>query len=438
MNVAVIGTGYVGLVTGACLAEAGHRVVCADRDEVKIGRLRTGVVPIYEPGLEELVRANAEAGRLRFASDAAEAVASSDVVLFAVGTPPLANGDVDTGPLFEAVAEAAAHTRTPKLFAIKSTVPVGTARKAERLVARALPRPVKVDVVSNPEFLREGSAIRDTFEADRIVIGCADPEAGERLAGLYEPFGRPVQMTDRESAELIKYAANAFLAVKISFINEVANVCEKVGADIRSVARGIGADRRIGPHFLNAGIGYGGSCFPKDTKAQLRIAENVEYDFQILRAAVHVNAMQRIRFANAVERTLGGSLAGKRVAVLGLAFKPHTDDVRDAPAIDIIRLLHDKGADVRAYDPVATANARRHLPDVELFDEPYGAIAGADAIVVTTEWPQVAALDLDRVKRLMTAPVVLDGRRAFEPEAMRARGFRYVGVGIPAEPASGT
>lgn len=428
-QLAVIGTGYVGLVSATCFAEMGYRVIGVDRDPAKIDLLQQAIIPIYEPGLEQMVARNLQEHRLSFTTNMAAAVEFADVVLLAVGTPPLENGDVDLSQLYGAVSKMSPLMHSSKTLVIKSTVPVGTARKVERLIAASLPAGVEVAVVSNPEFLREGSAIHDTFHADRIVIGVSSEAAGEKVKRLYEPFGLPVLLTDRESAELIKYASNAFLATKISFINEMANVCEKVGADIALVAQGMGMDKRIGPHFLNAGIGYGGSCFPKDTRAQLRIAENVEYDFKILRSAMQVNQMQRIYFANTVERVIGGSMQDKRIAVLGLAFKPNTDDMRDAPALDIIRILQEKGARIGAYDPVAGHKAQPLLPGVNIYNDPYAAIDGADALVITTEWAEFRELDWERVAALLNEPVLLDGRNMFSRKKMLELGFRYVSIG---------
>jgi UDPglucose 6-dehydrogenase len=427
---AVIGAGYVGLVSGACLAETGNTIICVDKDEAKIAKLKQGDVPIYEPGLAELVRSNLERGRLSFTSDLGAAVRSSDIIFIAVGTPPLDNGDVDMSQVRAVFAQIARHMTGYKLIAIKSTVPVGTYASAAEWLREHAVRPAVFDIVSVPEFLREGSAIHDTFHMDRLVIGAADRAAAMRIAELHRPFGAAeVLFTDNASAELIKYASNAFLAAKISFINEMAHVCEKVGADIRHVARGMGLDKRIGPHFLNAGIGYGGSCFPKDTRAQLKIAENVDYDFKILRAVIEVNQLQRQRFAEKVKRALGGTVQGKRLAVMGLAFKPNTDDLRDAPSLDIIRLLRQDGAVIRAYDPVATSRAAPLLPGVELTSDPYAALSEADAMIVVTEWEQVRRLDLAKVKKLLKSPLIIDGRNVFAPQELCELGYRYVSVG---------
>ncbi|WP_248926459.1 UDP-glucose dehydrogenase family protein [Paenibacillus hamazuiensis] len=428
-KIAVIGTGYVGLVSGACFAEIGHRVVCADVDEGKIERLRAADIPIYEPGLDHLVRRNLGSGRLRFTADIDTAVRDADIVYVAVGTPGLDSGAVDLSQVSQAVRQIAAHLNGYKIIVIKSTVPVGTFRFVEQTVKEAAGENARFDVVSNPEFLREGSAIRDSFHPDRIVIGATSDTAARRIARVHESMGTEVLFVDPESAELIKYASNAFLAAKISFINEMANVCEKTGADIALVARGMGMDRRIGPYFLQAGIGYGGSCFPKDTKAQLHVAKKLGCDMKILQAAIEVNERQRLLFADKVARALDGSVKDRIVAVMGLAFKPNTDDVREAPALDIIRVLRQSGAQMRAYDPVATEKAGLHLPGVCLYSDPYEAISGADAMVVCTEWDQVKNMDLHEVKRRLRTPVVVDGRNVFEPKLMVQLGFRYHSVG---------
>ncbi|TLS49929.1 UDP-glucose/GDP-mannose dehydrogenase family protein [Paenibacillus antri] len=427
--VGVLGAGYVGLVSAACFAEVGHRVVCVDRDERKIAALRRGEMPIYEAGLEDLVRRNAAAGRLTFETETAAAASACELLFVAVGTPSLDNGDVDMSQIKSAMEAIAESSADDKIVVIKSTVPVGTGAMAEALLRSKARSGVRFDVVSNPEFLREGSAVHDTFHMDRIVIGAASPAAGERLREALAPFDAPVLMTNRESAELIKYASNSFLATKISFINEMANLCEKVGADIGMVAQGMGMDKRIGPSFLNAGIGYGGFCLPKDTRAQLFIAENVDYDFKIMRAVVEVNQLQRQRFVRKVRAAFDGELAGKTLAVMGLSFKPNTDDLRDAPSLDIIAMLRQYGASIRAYDPVSGPKAAKLLPGVPIADDPYEALRDADAMLVVTEWAQVKTLDLDRAKAALRRPLVFDGRNVFDAAAMRAQGFRYFGIG---------
>jgi UDPglucose 6-dehydrogenase len=433
-TIAVIGTGYVGLVSGTCFADTGNRVICVDIDEGKIARLKMADIPIYEPGLEDMVRHNLEAGRLSFTTCLEEAVKEADIVYIAVGTPSLPDGEVDMSQVRGAVKRMAAVLDRYKLIVMKSTVPVGTARMVEGLLKEHAPAGAGFEVLSNPEFLREGSAIQDTFHMDRVVIGSQNQEAAHRLARLHEPFDAPVLFTDRESAELIKYASNAFLAAKISFINEMANVCEKVGANVESVAQGMGMDRRIGPHFLQAGIGYGGSCFPKDTRAQLRIAENVDYDFKILRSVIEVNQLQRERFAARVLQELESSTPERTVAVLGLSFKPNTDDLRDAPALDIIELLIDQGVRIRAYDPVALQKAQSVIGTgerIEYYSDPYEAVMNADAVVIATEWQHIRELDWQRVRTIMKTPLLLDGRNCLSPDEMKERGYRYISVGRP-------
>jgi UDPglucose 6-dehydrogenase len=429
MRIGVLGAGYVGLVSAACLAEVGHTVVCVDPDEGKIAALRRGVMPIYEEGLETIVNRNAAAGRLAFSTELAAAADSSELLFVAVGTPSLDNGDVDMSQIKSALTGIAQTAGEDKIVVIKSTVPVGTGAMAETLL-RASARPgVRFDVVSNPEFLREGTAVHDTFHMDRIVIGAESSAAGERVREALAPFEAPVLVTNRESAELIKYASNSFLATKISFINEVANLCEKVGADIGMVAKGMGMDKRIGPSFLNAGIGYGGFCLPKDTRAQLFIAENVDYDFKLMRAVIEVNQLQRQRFVRKVRAAFDGDLAGKTLAVMGLSFKPNTDDLRDAPSLDIIAMLQQYGASVRAYDPVCGPKASKLLPNVTTSDDPYETLQDADAMLIVTEWEQVKTIDLARAKAALRRPLVFDGRNVFDPAGMRARGFSYYGIG---------
>jgi UDPglucose 6-dehydrogenase len=430
-RIGVFGTGYVGLVSGACFAEIGHKVVCVDRDERKIEALTNGQIPIYEPGLADIVQRNTKASRLRFTVDAQQAIHGSDLLFIAVGTPSLDNGDVDMSQIKTVLRQIAEIAERDKVIVIKSTVPVGTGSMAETLLRANAREGVLFDVVSNPEFLREGTAVHDTFHMDRIVIGAASEKAAETVRSALEPFNAPVLMTNRESAELIKYASNSFLATKISFINEMANVCEKVGADIGTVAKGMGMDKRIGPSFLHAGIGYGGFCLPKDTRAQLFIAENVDYDFKIMRAVIEVNQLQRQRFVRKVRSAFGGELSGVAIAVMGLSFKPNTDDVRDAPALDIIGMLRQYGAAVRAYDPVCGPKAALLLPDIAITDNPYEALRDADAMLVVTEWEQVRSLDLARVKTLMRRPYVFDGRNVFDPEIMVSEGFAYFAIGKP-------
>lgn len=428
-KVSVFGTGYVGLVTGACLAEVGCDVVCIDRDRSKIEMLQRGEIPIYEPGLQDIVNRNQRRGTLRFTVEMEQAVAHGAYLFIAVGTPSLDNGDVDLSQVKRVLQQIAHSAEDSKIVVLKSTVPVGTGRMADALLRNASRRGVNFDVVSNPEFLREGTAVHDTFHMDRIVIGAESPDAAEKVKGLLEPFKAEVLMTNRESAELIKYGSNSFLATKISFINEMANICEKVGADIGMVAKGMGMDRRIGLSFLNAGIGYGGFCLPKDTRAQLFIAEDVDYDFKIIRSVIEVNQLQRQRFVRKVRTAFGGELAGRTLAVMGLSFKPNTDDMRDAPSLDIIAMLLQYGANVKAYDPVSGAKAKELMPELFVTDDPYEALDGADAMLVVTEWEQLRSLDLKKVKSLLKQPYVFDGRNIFDAAVLRTQGFSYEGIG---------
>ena len=430
MHIAVIGTGYVGLVTGACFAEFGVDVTCVDIDEAKIEGLREGRIPIYEPGLEDLVAKNARAGRLRFTTDIRGAVEQSLVVFLAVGTPPREDGSADLQFIEEAARSVARHLNGYKVVVTKSTVPVGTGERLRRLILEERPE-AKFGVVSNPEFLREGAAIGDFMRPDRVVIGSRDDEAIAIIKDLYRPLyliETPFVITSVEAAELTKYAANAFLATKISFINEIANLCDRIGCDVHDVARAVGMDGRIGRKFLHPGPGFGGSCFPKDTTALVSIAREYGSDALIVASVVEVNRRQRERMVEKIER-LVGDLKGKTLAVLGLSFKPGTDDMRDAPALDIISALVARGARVRAYDPVAMDAARQLLPEIEYANGEYEAVEGADALVFVTEWNQFRALDMERVRTLMRAPKVADLRNIYEPEDMRALGFEYTGVG---------
>jgi len=435
MNVCVIGTGYVGLVTGACFAEFGVQVVCADKDEDKIAALDRGEIPIYEPGLDTLVTRNVRERRLSFTTDTARAVRQALVVMIAVGTPPNDDGSTDLR-FVEAVAREIGRAMDGyKVIVTKSTVPVGTSARVRGWVEDELARAgrsARFSVASNPEFLREGAAIADFMRPDRVVIGTDDPEAEAILRDLYRPLylnETPFVLTNIASAELTKYAANAFLATKISFINEVANLCEQIGGDVHAVARGIGLDNRIGGKFLHPGPGFGGSCFPKDTRSAAHQAREFGESFQIVEAVIRVNERQRQRMVGKVETALEG-VGGRTVAVLGLSFKPETDDIRDAPALDIVRELAARGATVRAYDPVAMPKAAPSLPpEVVLCKNAYEACEGADALVLVTEWNQFRMLDLDRVKALLRQPVVVDLRNVYDPGSMRAKGFDYTCVG---------
>src|SRR5437870_3631581 len=406
MHIAVIGSGYVGLVTGACFAEFGDDVTCVDVDAEKVSRLSRGETTIYEPGLDQLVKKNLQAGRLRFTTDIGSATEQSLVVFLAVGTPPKADGAADLTYIEGAAREISEHLDSYKVIATKSTVPVGTGRRLASLIREHLPKPLEFSVVSNPEFLREGAAISDFMRPDRVVIGGDDEQAIAIMRDLYRPLylnETPFVITSLEGAELIKYAANAFLATKISFINEIANLCEKVGCDVHEVARAIGMDRRIGSKFLHAGPGFGGSCFPKDTRALSAIAREFSSPMRIVDAVIEVNEQQRLSMVPKIERLAGG-LEGKRVAVLGLAFKPETDDIREAPALDIIRGLIERGATVSAYDPVASPAVEKLLPQIEYAPDEYAAAMSAEVLVFVTEWNQFRALDMERIRGLMKTP----------------------------------
>ena len=432
MHIAVIGSGYVGLVTGACFAEFGVDVVCVDIAADKIERLNRGESPIYEPGLAQLLQKNLKAGRLNFTTDIAGAIKQSLVIFIAVGTPPQPDGSADLS-FVEGVAEAIAdHMDSYKVIATKSTVPVGTGKRLAEIVTKRQTKPTEFSVVSNPEFLREGAAIADFMRPDRVVIGSTDPQAIAIMRDLYRPLyliETPFVITSLEGAELIKYAANAFLATKISFINEIANLCERVGCDVHDVARAIGMDRRIGSKFLHAGPGFGGSCFPKDTSALSVIGRQFSSPTLIVDTVIEVNHRQRLSMIPKIERLTGGSLEAKRIAVLGLAFKPETDDMRDAPSVDIIKGLVDRGATVVAFDPVAKAEAEKLLPMIEYAANEYDAATGADALVFLTEWNQFRALDMKRIRASMAVPRIADLRNIYTPADMRELGFEYVGVG---------
>ncbi|MBI4013337.1 MAG: UDP-glucose/GDP-mannose dehydrogenase family protein [Candidatus Rokubacteria bacterium] len=429
MNIAVVGTGYVGLVTGAVFADLGNDVVCVDKDAAKIEMLRAGQMPIYEPGLEELVHRNQADERLGFTTDLTQAVRRSDIVFIAVGTPPKANGESDLSAVEEVAHGIARALDRYKVIVNKSTVPVGTGDLVRDIVARNRRRPVDFDVVSNPEFLREGSAIEDTLRPDRIVIGAPNQQVAMTLLELYAPLERPMIITDVPSAEMIKYASNSFLATKISFINAIANVCELAGADVTQVVKGMGLDPRIGGAFIQPGLGYGGSCFPKDTDSLVQTAARLGYDFRLLRSVVEVNRERAQRFVALVRKVLD-PLEDRVIAVLGLAFKPKTDDMRDARSVEVIAGLLEGGARVRAYDPVAMANARTLLPPaVEYCQSSYEAAEGADAVAIVTEWNEFKLLNLERLRGLMRRPLVFDGRNIYEPDRMRRLGFEYHSIG---------
>ncbi|HLE43079.1 MAG TPA: UDP-glucose/GDP-mannose dehydrogenase family protein [Methylomirabilota bacterium] len=429
MNIAVVGTGYVGLVTGAVFADLGNDVVCVDKDAAKVEMLRAGQMPIYEPGLEELVHRNQADERLSFTTDLTQAVRRSDIVFIAVGTPAKANGESDLSAVEEVALGIARALDRYKVIVNKSTVPVGTGDLVRDIIARNRRRPVDFDVVSNPEFLREGSAIEDTLRPDRIVIGAPNQQVAMTLLELYAPLERPMIITDVPSAEMIKYASNSFLATKISFINAIANVCELAGADVTQVVKGMGMDPRIGGAFLQPGLGYGGSCFPKDTDSLVQTAVRLGYDLRLLRSVVEINRERAQRFVALVRKVLD-PLEDRVIAVLGLAFKPKTDDMREARSVEVITGLLDGGARVRAYDPAAMANARTLLPpSVEYCQSSYEAAEGADAVAIVTEWNEFKLLNLERLRGLLRRPLVFDGRNIYEPDRMRRLGFEYHSIG---------
>jgi len=430
MHIAVIGTGYVGLVTGACFAEFGVDVTCVDIDSEKIARLSSGEMPIYEPGLEQLVTKNMQSGRLQFTTDIKQAVEQALVIFLAVGTPPKSDGSPDLSFVESAASSVAEHINGYKVIVTKSTVPIGTGEHLRRRIREQNPK-FNFGIVSNPEFLREGAAINDFMRPDRVVIGSRDEEAIAIMRDLYRPLyliEAPFVLTSLEAAELTKYAANAFLATKISFINEIAGLCESIGCDVHDVARAIGMDRRIGSKFLHPGPGFGGSCFPKDTQALASVAHSFGRDSLIVDAVIEVNRRQRQAMLPKIEKLVGG-LEGKTIAVLGLAFKPETNDIREAPSLEIIAGLLKGGAMVRAYDPVAMLEAAEVLPEVNYADDEYAAVTNTDALVFVTEWNQFRALDMGRIRDLMRVPRIADLRNIYEPEDMRELGFEYVGVG---------
>ena len=431
MHIAVIGTGYVGLVTGACFAEFGVEVTCVDVDESKIERLKNGIIPIYEPGLDKIVEKNAADGRLRFTTDIAAAVREALVVFLAVGTPPKDDGSPDMSYYQQAAKDIAESINGYKVLVTKSTVPVGTGKWLTQFVSENLKTNTDFGVASNPEFLREGAAIQDFMRPDRVVIGSNEPAAIEVMKELYRPLyliETPIVITSLEAAELIKYAANAFLATKITFINEIANLCDAIGCDVHDVARGMGMDNRIGRKFLHPGPGYGGSCFPKDTRALTTVADQFGVETRIVDAVIDANERQREAMIPKIEK-LVGDLSGKRIGILGLSFKPETDDMRESPATDIINMLVKGGASVCAFDPVAMDEAKHVLPHIEYAHDEYAAINGADALVIVTEWNQFRALDMDKVRSLLKTPKIADLRNIYEPSDMRELGFEYIGVG---------
>jgi UDPglucose 6-dehydrogenase len=437
MRVAMIGTGYVGLVSGACMADFGHHVVCVDKDAKKIAKLGRGEIPIFEPGLHDLVGANVRQGRLKFTTNLGETVRTAEAVFIAVGTPSRrGDGHADLAYVQEAAREIAAALEGFTVVIVKSTVPVGTGDEVERIIAEAAPKK-DAAVASNPEFLREGAAIHDFKHPDRIVVGADDDRAREIVAEIYRPLSLnqpPILYTSRRNAELIKYAANAFLATKITFINEIADLCEKVGGDVQEVARGIGLDNRIGSKFLHAGPGFGGSCFPKDVRALIKTAQDYDVPLRILEAVASVNETRKRAMARKVAAMFTDSLRGKTVAVLGLAFKPNTDDMREAPSVPLIAALQDMGARVRAFDPASMDQAKAVLKNVTYGDSAYACADGADALVIATEWDEFRALDLERLRKLMKHPVIVDLRNIYPPEEISRFGFDYSCVGRPPGP----
>jgi len=428
VNISIIGSGYVGLVSGACFAELGNRVICADNDKQKIAAIKKGIMPIYEPGLEELIANNIKKGRLKFSSSIKEAVKGSEVIFIAVGTPSLDNGEADLTGIENVAYNIAINMTSYHLIVEKSTVPVETGKWVKQTISNHAKGGVKFDVASNPEFLREGSAINDFMHPDRIVVGVESKKAEEILTNLYKPLKAPLVITDIKSAELIKHASNAFLATKISFINAVSRICDKVGADVMEVAEGMGLDKRIGQSFLSPGIGYGGSCFPKDLDAFINISEKLGYDFELLRAVKDVNSQQK-EFMFKKIRDVLWIIKNKTIGVLGLSFKPNTDDIRNAPALEIIRALQAEGAKIKAYDPSAMKKAKEVLDGVTFCEDSYNACRGSDCLLILTEWDEFKELDFSKVKKLLKRPLIIDGRNIYEPEALKKMGFTYICVG---------
>ena len=431
MKISCVGCGYVGIVAGTCLADMGNEVTCCDIDKSKINKLKRGVIPIYEPGLKDMFERNVKGKRLRFSSDMKDTIKKSDVIFITVGTPPGRNHEADLCAVESVAGQIGKNMKSYKLIVNKSTVPVGTAELVKKIVRKNQTEKFEFDVISNPEFLREGEAVKDFTNPDRIVIGTDSEKAEEIMMSIYRGIARadkPVFITDIKSAEMIKYASNAMLATRISFMNEIAQLCEKVGADVKSVAKGVGLDNRIGPRFLQAGMGYGGSCFPKDVKALSELMKQNKVKDKLLSAVNTINEDQR-KFIFQKIKKLISPLKGKSIAIWGLAFKPKTDDIREAPSIDIIRELQRSGAKVRAFDPVAKINAKKVLKGVTFCSDPYSTVKGCDALLVATEWNEFRTLDFEHVKRLLKQPNIIDGRNIYEPEEMRKAGFNYVGIG---------
>lgn len=428
MKITVVGAGYVGLVTAACLAEIGNEVICVDIDDDKIKGLNDSHIPIYEPNLDDLVFKNKKANKLRFTTDLKKSIKESEIIFICVGTPPKENGEADLSHVEDVARTIADVMDSYKLIVEKSTVPVETGEKVAKAIRAYNIHKVDFDVVSNPEFLREGSAVNDFMHPDRIVVGCGNEKSKKLMEELYRPLNAPIIFTDIKSAEIIKHASNSFLAAKISFVNAIANICELAGADVEKVAEGMGMDKRIGRAFLNAGIGYGGFCFPKDAEAFIRIAEKFGYDFKLLKSVQEINSAQRKHFVKKIEKSLW-IVKGKTIGVLGLAFKPNTDDMRFAPSIGIIKELQQEGAIIKAYDPRAMEKAKKILNGVQYCNDPYDAAKGADALAIVTEWDEFRKLDLKKIKSIMKHPLIIDGRNIYNPEDAKKEGFTYISIG---------
>jgi UDPglucose 6-dehydrogenase len=433
MKIAVIGSGYVGLVSGTCFADFGHEVVCVDKDRKKIENLKKSIIPIYEPGLEDMVTENVKSGRLKFTTDLKKCVGEADAIFIAVGTPTSRRGDgyADLSYVYAVAKEIAPHLKGYTVIVDKSTVPVGTAKQVKRIIKENNPK-ANFDVASNPEFLREGAAITDFMKPDRVVVGVEHKKAKTVIREIYKPLyliETPILFTNLQTAELIKYAANGFLATKISFINEIANLCEAIDANVVDLAKGIGLDNRIGKKFLHAGPGYGGSCFPKDTLALCRIAQEHGSPIRIIETVIEINAAQKARMVGKIRRALGGSEAGKKIAVLGLTFKPETDDMRDSSALMILPALAEKGAQITATDPHGISEAKKMMPEINYVDDPYEAMKGADCLVLMTEWNEYRSLDFEKMKKLMRGKIFVDLRNVYEPDHIRKAGFEYFGIG---------
>lgn len=428
MNISIIGSGYVGLVSGACFAELGNKVICVDNDSKKIESLKKGIIPIFEPGLGELVENNVKKKRLIFSTSIKKAVQESEIIFIAVGTPPLKNGEADLTGIENVARNIALNITGYRLIVEKSTVPVETGEWVKRTLSTYVKHKVKFDVASNPEFLREGSAINDFMHPDRIVIGAESKKAKDILINLYKPLNAPIVVTNIKSAELIKHASNAYLATKISFINAISKICDKVGADVKEVAEGLGLDKRIGSKFLDAGLGYGGSCFPKDLDAFITISEKLGYNFALLKEVRNINEEQKRFILRKIKDTLW-IIKDKTIGVLGLSFKPNTDDIRNAPAIDLIKALQFEGAKIKAYDPQAMEKARQVLEKVVFCKDSYDTSKGADCLLIVTEWDEFKELDFIKLKKLLKRPLIIDGRNIYEPKALQESGFTYIGVG---------